>query len=317
MFCCYVDEATVFKKVKGSYVMDKETLLEKVRHSDQLPILPDVAVRIIDMSNDRELYAAKISEVIANDPVLSARLLQVSNSSIFPFRREITNLNQALAILGIQLTMSIAIGFAIIDMMRSCESKDSDFNHDAFWRKSVLGAIAAIEMRSELNGVEQGDLFVTALMQDVGMIALETFEGQKYTQLVNGARSHLDLLELERRMFGVDHAEIGATILERWRLPAIHINAVRNSHYLLEAKSITELTELEYAVALSGMLAEQWINESSNQQALDDAIQRALERIGDQGYKNIINKTMDAVPDANELFKMSLLSPEQLSNIKP
>ena len=297
--------------------MDKETLLEKVRHSDQLPMLPDVAVRIIDMSNDRELYAAKISEVIANDPVLSARLLQVSNSSIFPFRREITNLNQALAILGIQLTMSIAIGFAIIDMMRSCESKDSGFNHDAFWRKSVLGAIAAIEMRSELNGVEQGDLFVAALMQDVGMIALETFEGQKYTQLVNGARSHLDLLELERRMFGVDHAEIGATILERWRLPAIHINAVRNSHYLLEAKSITELTELEYAVALSGMLAEQWINESSSQQALDDAIQRALERIGDQGYKNIINKTMDAVPDANELFKMSLLSPEQLSNIKP
>ena len=297
--------------------MDKETLLEKVRHSDQLPILPDVAVRIIDMSNDRELYAAKISEVIANDPVLSARLLQVSNSSIFPFRREITNLNQALAILGIQLTMSIAIGFAIIDMMRSCESKNSGFNHDAFWRKSVLGAIAAIEMRSELNGVEQGDLFVAALMQDVGMIALETFEGQKYTQLVNGARSHLDLLELERRMFGVDHAEIGATILERWRLPAIHINAVRNSHYLLEAKSITELTELEYAVALSGILAEQWVNESSNQQALDDAIQRALERIGDQGYKNIINKTMDAVPDANELLKMSLLSPEQLSNIKP
>ena len=296
--------------------MDKEALLEKVRHSDQLPMLPDVAVRIIDMSNDRELYAAKISEVIANDPILSARLLQVSNSSIFPFRREITNLNQALAILGIQLTMSIAIGFAIIDMMRSCESKDSGFNHDAFWRKSVLGAIAAIEMRSELNGVEQGDLFVAALMQDVGMIALETFEGKKYTQLVNGARSHFDLLELERRMFGVDHAEIGAAILERWHLPAIHINAVRSSHYLLEAKSITELTELEYAVALSGMLAEQWINESLSQQSLDDAITRALERIGEQGYKNVINKTMDAVPDANELFKMSLLTAEQLSKAK-
>jgi HD-like signal output (HDOD) protein len=297
--------------------MNKEALLDKVRHSDQLPMLPEVAVRIIDMSNDRELYAAKISEVIANDPVLSARLLQVSNSSIFPFRHEITNLNQALAILGIQLTMSIAIGFAIVDMMRNCESKDSGFDHDAFWRKSVLGAIAAIEMRSELKGVEQGDLFVAALMQDVGMIALEHFEGEKYTQLVKGARSHLDLIELERRMFGIDHAEIGAAILERWHLPDIHINAVRSSHYLLEAKSITELTELEYAVALSGMLAEQWISESLSQQSLDDSIQRALERIGEQGYKNVINKTMDAVPDANELFKMSLLSAEQITDIQP
>jgi HD-like signal output (HDOD) protein len=297
--------------------MNKEALLDKVRHSDQLPMLPEMAVRIIDMSNDRELYAAKISEVIANDPVLSARLLQVSNSSIFPFRHEITNLNQALAILGIQLTMSIAIGFAIVDMMRNCESKDSGFDHDAFWRKSVLGAIAAIEMRSELKGVEQGDLFVAALMQDVGMIALEHFEGEKYTQLVKGARSHLDLIELERRMFGIDHAEIGAAILERWHLPDIHINAVRSSHYLLEAKSITELTELEYAVALSGMLAEQWISESLSQQSLDDSIQRALERIGEQGYKNVINKTMDAVPDANELFKMSLLSAEQITDIQP
>ena len=297
--------------------MNKEALLDKVRHSDQLPMLPEVAVRIIDMSNDRELYAAKISEVIANDPVLSARLLQVSNSSIFPFRHEITNLNQALAILGMQLTMSIAIGFAIVDMMRNCESKDSGFDHDAFWRKSVLGAIAAIEMRSELKGVEQGDLFVAALMQDIGMIALEHFEGEKYTQLVKGARSHLDLIELERRMFGIDHAEIGAAILERWHLPDIHINAVRSSHYLLEAKSITELTELEYAVALSGMLAEQWISESLSQQSLDDSIQRALERIGEQGYKNVINKTMDAVPDANELFKMSLLSAEQITDIQP
>ena len=296
--------------------MNKEALLEKVRHSDQLPMLPNIAVRIIDMSNDNELYAAKISEIIANDAVLSARLLQVSNSSIFPFRHEITNLNQALAILGIQLTMSIAIGFAIIDMMRSREAKDSEFNHDAFWRKSVLSAIAAIEMRSELSGVEQGDLFVAALMQDIGMIGLETFEGKKYTQLVNGARSHLDLLELERRMFGIDHAEIGAAILERWNLPSIHINAVRNSHYLLEAKSIADLSELEYAVAFSGLLAEQWISEASSQKKMDDAIYRALERIGEQGYKNVINKTADAVPDANELFKMSLLSTEQLSDLK-
>ena len=296
--------------------MDKDTLLEKARHSDQLPMLPDVAVRIIDMSNDNELYAAKISEIIANDPALSARLFQVSNSSVFPFRHEITNLNQALAILGIQLTMSIAVGFAIVDMMRSREKKDSGFNHDAFWRKSVLGAIAAIEMRSELSGVKQGDLFVAALMQDIGMVALETFEGEKYTRLVNGARSHFDLLELERRMFGVDHAELGAVILDRWHLPAIHVNAVRNSHYLLEAKSITELSELEYAVAFSGLLAEQWIGEASSVQVLDDAIQRALVRIGAQGYKNVINKTADAIPDANELFKMSLLSAEQLTKIK-
>lgn len=292
--------------------MNKEALLEKICRSDKLPMLPDIAVRIIELNNDPDLYAAKVAELISTDPVLSARLLQVSNSSMFPFRREITNLNEALTVLGVQLTMSIAVGFAIIDTMRGRESNDSGFNHDGFWRKSVLGAIAAIEMRSELKETQQGDLFVAALMQDIGMIALEGIAGKKYAQLVNTARSHLDLVELERRVFGLDHAEVGTAMLQHWNLPSMHVEAVRHSHDLLEAKPIIDLSELEYSVAFSGLLAEQWIAESASPELLDASIKRSIERIGEESFKNIVTKTVEAIPGANEVFRMTLLAQEQL-----
>ncbi len=279
-------------------------------------MLPDVAVRIIDLSNDPDLYASKVAEVIGNDPVLSARLLQVSNSSMFPFRREITNLNEALAVLGVQLTMSIAVGFAIIDMMRSREAEDSGFNHDAFWRKSVLGAIAAIEMRSEMNNVQQGDLFVAALMQDIGMVALENIAGKKYAQIVNSARSHLDLVELERRVFGIDHAEVGTAMLKRWNLPQMHVDAVLHSHDLLETKPVDSLSELEYSVAFSGLLAEQWIAESAQPEHLDHSIKHSLARITEEGFKKIVSNTVEAIPGANEVFRMTLLAPDQIPSVE-
>ncbi len=295
--------------------VSKEALLDKIAGSDKLPMLPDVAMRIVELNNDPDLYPGKVAAVIASDPALSARLLQVSNSSMFPFRREITNLNEALAVLGVELTMSIAVGFAVIDMMRAEERADSEFDYDSFWRKSVLGAVAAIEMRSELSAVAQGDLFMASLLQDIGMLALDTIAGSKYSTLTRSARSHLDLVELERRVFGIDHAEVGTAMLRRWKLPDMLVDAVASSHVLLEQQPGDELSNLEYAVNLSGMMAEQWIAESTNLDQLDAMIQGSLNRFDDEAFGRVVCKAVDAIPAASDVFSVKLLSDEQLLNV--
>ena len=170
-------------------------------------------------------------------------------------------------------------------------------------------------MCNKLKAVQQGDLFVAALMQDIGMVALENIAGKKYAQLVNSARSHLDLVELERRVFGIDHAEVGTAILTRWKLPQLHIDAVRNSHHLLEAKPMDQLNDLEYSVAFSGLLAEQWIAETPYAEQLNASIKRSITRISEEGLKHIVSNTVEAIPGANEVFKMTLLEQGQLPAI--
>ena len=58
---------------------------QRILACDTLPVLPAIAMQIIDLHNDGDLYAAKVSSVISQDPALTAKLLQITNSSFFPF----------------------------------------------------------------------------------------------------------------------------------------------------------------------------------------------------------------------------------------
>ena len=295
--------------------MNQQALLDKICESDRLPMLPDVAVKIIELSNDEDLYPDKVSSVIANDPMLTAKLLSIANSALFGFQRKISNLNEALAILGIELTMSMAVGFALIDMLDEKQKEPSEFNYEFFWRKSVLSAVAAIEMKPELPDVKQGDIYIAALMQDVGIVALERIIGKKYVAMSNRALSHIDLIELERRSFGMDHADVGAALIQKWGLPETLCRAVKNSHSLLEGKPFSMLSDLEYGVAFSGLLAEQWIAESSHYEFLDRKVKSAIARLTEEGYNRTVQNSMEAVPETSEIFNIQLLSPDQSINV--
>ena len=116
----------------------KSALTQRIVACDTLPVLPAIAMKIIELHNDDDLYAAKVAGVISQDPGLSAKLLQITNSSFFPFRREVTNITQAIAILGVNLAMSVALSSALIKMLRDSESSKHAFDHQRYWRKKVF-----------------------------------------------------------------------------------------------------------------------------------------------------------------------------------
>lgn len=295
--------------------MSKQALLDKITQSTKLPVLPDMAIKVMELQNDPDLYPAKVHAIIGNDPVLAARLLQVSNSSMFPCRREITDLGEAIAMLGVNMALSISMGVVVVDSLRSSEDANAHFDYQQFWRKSILGAIAANEMYAVLKVASRGELFVASLMQDIGILVLLNIVGDKYAKIVSAARSHLDLVELEKRVFGVDHAEVGEALLKAWGMPVVLQQAVGSSHALFSDSSSNNLTDLEYGTAFSGVLSELWIAESLNSEVMNNNIADYLERIGEDAYKDTVNSIVDAIPGANEVFKMELLSIEQMANV--
>lgn len=295
--------------------MQKQKLLEKISQSSKLPILPDIAVRVLELKDDPELYPAKVRSVIAADPVLSARILQVANSAMFNKRRQVTDLGEAVTTLGVELSMSLATGLAVVDSLRLDELETSEFPYETFWRKSILSAIAASEMASQLNVNSRGELFVAALMQDIGMLALNSISGERYGKLVRLARSHLDLVELEERAFGVNHAEVTAVLLKKWDLPESLCEAAELSHSLFSDDTTYELSDLQYGVALSGVLAELWIADAPEQEVLNNTIHAYLDKVGEDTYRSTVSNILDSIPGANEVFKVELLSEAQLANV--
>ena len=293
--------------------MNRQILIDAISASSKLPVLPHSATQLIALADDPNLYAAQLEAVIAGDPVLAARILHVSNSAMFARRNEVTNLGAAITLLGVRLALDLATGIAIVDSLRDTEKYE--FDYDTFWRKSVLSAIAANEMYGDLNVASRGDLFVAALLQDIGMLVLLTTIGPKYGQLVSSARSHFDLVELELRAFGIDHAEIGAMLAKRWNLPVALQEAIQASHALFAEPPAHDLSDLQYGVAFAGVLAELWVIEELDQDVSNRAIHEYLSKVGEEKYQNTIESILHAIPGANNLFNMQLLSDEQMASV--
>jgi HD-like signal output (HDOD) protein len=295
----------------------KSTLAQQIVACDTLPVLPAIAIKIIELHNDDDLYAAKVAGVISQDPALSAKLLQITNSSFFPFRREVTNITQAIAILGVNLAMSVALSSALIKMLRDSESKKHAFDHERYWRKSILGALVASELGDNIAGLNRGDIYVAALMQDIGILVLSEVLGGEYSAMYNTARNHYDLVLLEQRNWGMDHAEAGALLLKKWRLPKYIVDVVERSHCLLfDAQQLDfKQTDLVYASSLAGVVSEQWLSDVPEEEYVSDILLGALAHLGEDNYAEVVSRVISAIPSAEAVFSIDLLSNVQIDKI--
>ena len=78
-----------------------------------LPSPPGIALRIIELAQDPEADITTAADIIAIDMALSARMLRIANSPLYASRRRIENLGQALTMLGLNATVSLALGFTV------------------------------------------------------------------------------------------------------------------------------------------------------------------------------------------------------------
>lgn len=293
------------------------TLAQRIVACDNLPVLPAIAIKIIELHNDEDLYAAKVAGVISQDPALSAKLLQITNSSFFPFRREVTNVTQAIAILGVNLAMSVALSSALIKMLRDTESSSYTFDHQRYWRKSILTALVASELGDSIAGLSRGDIYVAAMLQDVGVLVLSEVLGDEYITMYNTARNHYDLVLLEQRNWGMDHAEAGALLLKSWRFPKRIIDVVERSHCLLFDSEQLDFkqTDLVYAASLAGVVSEQWLSDVPEEEYVSDILLGALAHLGEDNYAEVVSRVISAVPSAEAIFNIDLLSSMQIEKI--
>jgi HD-like signal output (HDOD) protein len=114
---------------------------EKIWSSTQLPTLPTVALRLIELSKDRETEIRDVIEVIKSDPAITAKILKATNSSFFCFRSQITTIDRAVPLLGKTLVTSLALSFSLVEAAMTTGPLAAHYN--AYWRLSIIQACAA------------------------------------------------------------------------------------------------------------------------------------------------------------------------------
>jgi len=196
---------------------DKQ-ILQLIGKKLSLPSPPAIAVQILNAVQKDDTALTELAEIISADPALTAKMLKVANSGVFPCRSKITNINRAMSMLGTNMIKNIALSVVIAADLSEKNYKGFDLDH--FWRCSVTSAVSA-EILSRVLKYKNGDIFVTALLQDLGMLVIAQTKGAAYNLLLEESQSPgvTSLIDLEQEKFGFDHQQVGYALLLNWNLP--------------------------------------------------------------------------------------------------
>lgn len=224
-------------------VARNEQIESLLRAMEELPSHPTVALRVLWLVDDPSSDLARLAKTVELDPLLSARLIRISNSAFYSLRTPVTNVPRAIAALGFATVRSLAASAA-------CGLSDEETAVDGdFWSHAAAVANAA-QLVAGRYGVPGSDAFALGLMHDLGEALLQRAAPAAWSQL--GARPtpqrELDLL-------GITHAEAGARVLEAWKFPAPFCEAIAAHHHSLSPRE-SALTRCLIAAELIANLAE-------------------------------------------------------------
>lgn len=207
--------------------MDNIGVQEALSRINDLPTLPAVLGKILDIAFDPGASAAELSTHIAHDQSLSARMLKIVNSPYYGFHRQVSDLTSAVVILGFAEIRNMVLTASAFSTL---PTSDSGYDRSRLWAHSIATAIATEECAKKLN-VESEGCFITGLLHDIGRVALDTVFPEEFTHAVQMAsQKQVYLREAESEIFNLDHAAAGGFLAEHWNFPATIVEAIRYHH---------------------------------------------------------------------------------------
>jgi putative nucleotidyltransferase with HDIG domain len=219
---------------------------------EALPPVPEVALRILSELNSPNSSAKSIAPMASRDPGLLSTLLRMANSAAYSPVRPITDAQSAIALLGFSTVRAVLLRLNLSTMIGKGISSPEE---EEIWTHSLAVAYVA-EVLSKRMGGSLGLISTLGLLHDIGKLVVlhnrPKFEQQPMT-LVSDDESKLGR---ERRIFGADHADIGAHLAARWGLPEELVTGIRYHHapQLLPEDTSPELRRALCIVHLANQL---------------------------------------------------------------
>ncbi len=206
------------------------TLGKIISRIGDLPAMPAVVGEVLALTANPDIPLSDVSRVIERDPILTAKLLKVSNSPYYGMRQVVGTLKLALVILGVREVRNIVIGVAVLDSMRDKDTETLLHQH-GLWAHSTRVAALCKKLGAHAKGAFQGEDFIAGLLHDVGkMVLWRHLEGEYRTLFLDAKRLNRPLHEVERDRFGFDHADVIAALAAVWNLPESLRIALLNHH---------------------------------------------------------------------------------------
>jgi len=205
----------------------REEILEKVK---EIPSLPTSATQVLHLLQNPDSSIQDITKAIEVDPGLTTDFLRLANSAYFAGPRQVATLQQAGVLFGTARIQQLVLASAVFPLV-SQPLKGYDLPPGDLMNHSLAVAIGAEQLAKALNISAPQFTFTAGLLHDVGKIILGTFVAVDVAPIVKLAfEEQISFEKAEEAILGIDHAEVGAALLEAWHIPEPIVDAVRYHH---------------------------------------------------------------------------------------
>lgn len=218
-------------------------LEEIVRKTSDLPTLPKAALNVIRETELATSSAASVAQHIGMDQALTARVLRLANSAYFGLARQVGDIQESVVILGMRNVRNLAIVASTFPWM-SKPLKGYRLGPKQMWTHSFCVAVAAKELALKTRKADPDLAFTAGLLHNIGKVALSVWLENKIDSMVTlASRENLTFDQVERKLLGFSHAEVGAFLAEQWNLPKALVEAIAYHHSPNESPALNPITD--------------------------------------------------------------------------
>jgi len=228
----------------------REEILARV---STISSLPTSATQMLALANNPDAQIDDVQRTVEYDPGLVTNLLRLANSAYFGTGGAINSVREAVVRLGFKRVFQIAMTSAVAPIAQK-EIRGYDLPRNGLLRHSAATALAVEYLPKRLSMRVPDATYTAGLLHDLGKIVLGTYlEISSAPIVIKAYRESISFEIAEQMVLGTDHAEVGAALLEYWKLPRVVIDSVRWHHdpnkYPHEDKTVVDLVHLGEHVA--------------------------------------------------------------------
>ncbi|MBN1676865.1 MAG: HDOD domain-containing protein [Kiritimatiellae bacterium] len=212
--------------------MKKEELFKELEGVNNLPTLPPIIQRLTQAVQDPNSDAERVAAIIKDDQSMMARILKIVNSAAYGLPERIHSIQQAIATMGFVAVRNVALSTAVF----SAHADSNGFSKKEFWRHAIstgLGVnVLHKSLRHPLDKPFSPDLLhLAGLLHDIGKVVLQQFFQADFADAIVWAEQKwIPLFRAEFEIFGANHAEVGAWLAQKWKLPEDVVQSIRWHH---------------------------------------------------------------------------------------
>ncbi|HOX26416.1 MAG TPA: HDOD domain-containing protein [Candidatus Krumholzibacteria bacterium] len=183
-----------------------------------LPAMPHVASKVLELSSDPDTSAVALQQVIADDQAMTARILKIANSAMYACSRRIKTLSEAIVVLGFNSIRSLVVTSAARNLYATGSAR-MGLKERLLWEHSIGCGFTCRLLVQKRHPALAEEAFLAGLMHDIGKLVLNLQLPERFEEIVQivyneGREFH----ETEREILGFDHARVGALLVNKWKL---------------------------------------------------------------------------------------------------